>query len=78
MSDHSTPSTFFALKTRSYLNMEYHDRSVNMAFENKHLPLFKVVPPAVGSILHLECFYKIDAISYYDGKIVFHCTKVGD
>jgi hypothetical protein len=41
-----------------------------MAFENEHMPLFKVVPPTVGSFIYLECKMMIEAIAYRDGKII--------
>jgi hypothetical protein len=74
MSEHDTPSTLFMLRTRQFEDGKYEDRHVNMAFENTHLPLFKVVPPAVGSFIYLEFKYRIDAIAYYKGKIVLCLT----
>jgi hypothetical protein len=76
MSEHDTPSEIFTLQTRNSVDSKYEDRQVNMAFENRHMPLFKVVPPAVGSYIHLEARFRIDAIAYYKGKIVLCCTFV--
>lgn len=75
MSEHDTPSTLFTLMTRMIDGAKYEDRSVNMAFENKHLPLFKVVPPMVGSFIYIEYKYRIDAIAYHKGKIVLFLTN---
>jgi hypothetical protein len=74
MSEHDTPSTLFTLRTRTMEGQKYEDRAVNMAFENTHVPLFKVVPPSVGSFIYMECKYRIDAIAYYKGKIVLCLT----
>jgi hypothetical protein len=74
MSEHDTPSELFTIRTRNVPGSKYEDRHVNMAFENQHMPLFKVVPPTVGSYIHLEARFKIDAILYYKGKIVLCCT----
>jgi hypothetical protein len=74
MSEHSTPSTLFTLRTRTMEGQKYEDRAVNMAFENRMLPLFKVVPPQVGSFIYIECKYRIDAIAYHKDKIVLCLT----
>lgn len=74
MSETDTPSELFTLRTRRWVESQYEDRQVNMAFENRHVPLFKVVPPTVGSFIYLECKYRIDAIAYYKGKIVLCLT----
>lgn len=75
MSDSSTPSEIFLVGTRNVEGQSYTDRHVNLDFEKRHLAMFKIVPPAVGSFLDLECFYRIDLIRYSkDGKIVILCT----
>lgn len=62
--DHDTPSTVFLIGTRNVEGQAYTDRQVNLDFEKRHLAMFKIVPPAVGSFLDLECLYKIDTIRY--------------
>lgn len=74
MSEHDTESNIFRLRTRNADCIPYEEREVNMAFENQHMPLFKIVPPAVGSFLYLEAKYRIDGIAYHKGKIVICCT----
>jgi len=74
VSEHDTASSIFAVHTRNGNAGPYADRSVNMAFENKHLPLFKIVPPTVGSFIYLESRFRIDAIAYHKGKIHFYLT----
>jgi hypothetical protein len=63
-------SSLFTLLVRPSPHCKYEDRKVNMAFENAHMPLFKVVPPTVGSFIYLECRMMIEAIAYKNGKIV--------
>lgn len=74
MSEHDTESSIFRVRTRNSEGSPYEDRAINMAFENQHMPLFKVVPPAVGSFIYLESKYRIDAIAYHKGKIVLCLT----
>jgi hypothetical protein len=74
MSEHDTESSIFRLRTRNSDQSPYEDRGINMAFENQHMPLFKIVPPAVGSFIYLEGKYRIDAIAYYKGKIILCVT----
>jgi hypothetical protein len=74
MSENDTPSVLFSVRTRHMEGQDYEDREINMAFENRHMPLFKVVPPMAGSFIYLECKYRIDAIAYHKGKIVLCLT----
>jgi hypothetical protein len=77
----STPATHFKLMVRNFrvqsINIEnYHDRDINKVWEDQYLPLFKIVPPAIGSIIHIECSYIIDMVEYAGGKIVLWVSKV--
>jgi hypothetical protein len=75
MSDHDTPSETFILATRTCENSQYQPRHVNLAFDKLHIPMFKVVPPTIGSFIDLECMFRIDAIKYgKDGKIILYAT----
>ena len=75
MSDNDTESTLFCLFTRNWKEMHYRERPVNKAFENEFMPLFKVVPPSVGSFIQLEAKYLIDEVGYAEGKIILCCTQ---
>ena len=68
--ENDTESNLFTLLVRASPDSKYEDRKVNMAFENNHMPLFKVVPPTVGSFIYLECKMMIEAIAYKNGKII--------
>jgi hypothetical protein len=75
MSDHDTPSSIFTLCCRKHTDSQYEDRDVNMAFENRHMPLFKIVPPTAGSFIYLEAKYRIDHIEYKNSKIILYMTR---
>lgn len=74
MSEYDTESSVFRLRTRNSDGSPYNERSVNVAFENKFMPLFKIVPPTAGSFIYLEAKYRIDAVAYHKGKIILCCT----
>lgn len=69
-------STKFSLKFRRSDQKVYKERSVNKSFEDRHIEMFKIVPPCVGSILNLECSMRIDSIEYNDGEIVFWVSEL--
>lgn len=76
MNIHATESDIFTLAHRRYEDSKYEYRSVNKAFEERHLSLFKIVPPTVGCIINLECPMTIDKIAYVGNKIVLFVTDI--
>jgi len=68
------PSNIFVVKISERVSplevKVYHDRHVNLVFEEKYLQIFKIVPPCVGAIIHLERPFMIDIIEFIEGKVV--------
>jgi hypothetical protein len=81
MNPHSTPAKHLKLMVKNFsepaANLDnYRDRDINKAWEDENLPLFQMIPPTKGSIINIECAFRVDFIEYAGGKIVLWVSKV--